>query len=253
MCRGVLMVRRFLVILAVEFWLGGFTFYASVVIHTGHRVFGSRLEVGFLTQQVTRWLNLSSVVGLIALLWNGLADWKTAKTWLRASLAVTWITMAVVQVALFGLHPVLDRMLDVETHQMLQRPAFHSVHKLYMNLSTLQWGAGLLHIWFVLLVWGGRDQLAGRVSPAKPIWEGDRADTGGPTSSGVVKLPSSFATFVESLHGSATAHWDHEPRRIPLTLPSGTLSPSGPPVGEGDGVRGFGSWEVLALFVSSYS
>ena len=34
--------RRFLVIAVVAFWLGGFTFYASVVIHTGHRVFGSR-------------------------------------------------------------------------------------------------------------------------------------------------------------------------------------------------------------------
>src|SRR6266542_4754949 len=136
MSRAFLMMRRFLVILAIGFWLGGFTFYASVVIHTGHRVFGSRLEVGFLTQQVTRWLNVSSVVGLTVLLWNGLADWKTAKTWLRASLALTWITMVAVQVALFGLHPVLDRMLDVETHQILQQSAFHSVHKLYMNLST---------------------------------------------------------------------------------------------------------------------
>ena len=62
MSRAFLMMRRFLVILAIGFWLGGFTFYASVVIHTGHRVFGSRLEVGFLTQQVTRWLNVSSVV-----------------------------------------------------------------------------------------------------------------------------------------------------------------------------------------------
>ena len=42
--------------------------------------------------------------------------------------------------------------------------------------------------------------------------------------------------FMESLHGSATAHWDHEPRRIPLTRPSGTLSPSGGE-GWGEGVR----------------
>ena len=42
--------------------------------------------------------------------------------------------------------------------------------------------------------------------------------------------------FMESLHGSATAHRDHEPRRIPLTRPSGTLSPSGGE-GLGEGVR----------------
>jgi len=46
--------RRYLIFAAVAFWLGGFTFYASVVIHTGHRVFGSRVETGFLTQQVTQ-------------------------------------------------------------------------------------------------------------------------------------------------------------------------------------------------------
>ena len=39
-----------------------------------------------------------------------------------------------------------------------------------------------------------------------------------------------------SLHGSGTAHWDHEPRRVPLTRPSGTLSPSGGE-GWGEGVR----------------
>ncbi len=83
--------------------------------------------------------------------------------------------MVAVQVALFGLHPVLDRMLDVETHQILQQSAFHSVHKLYMNLSTLQWGTGLLHIWLVLLVWGARDQLAGRVSQTTAILEADRS------------------------------------------------------------------------------
>ena len=41
---------------------------------------------------------------------------------------------------------------------------------------------------------------------------------------------------MESLYGSATAHWDHEPRRVPLTRPSGTLSPSGGE-GWGEGVR----------------
>jgi len=42
--------------------------------------------------------------------------------------------------------------------------------------------------------------------------------------------------FLESLYGSAIAHWDHEPRRVPLTRPSGTLSPS-EGEGWGEGVR----------------
>ena len=48
--------------------------------------------------------------------------------------------------------------------------------------------------------------------------------------------PGSTLRFMESPHGSATAHWDPEPRRIPLTRPSGTLSPSGGE-GWGEGVR----------------
>src|SRR5437870_3478394 len=31
--------------------------------------------------------------------------------------------------------------------------------------------------------------------------------------------------LMESLHDFEIAHWSHEPRRIPLTRPSGTLSP----------------------------
>src|SRR6267143_5075407 len=41
---------------------------------------------------------------------------------------------------------------------------------------------------------------------------------------------------MESLHGFLTAHWDHERTRIPLTRPSGTLSPTGGE-GGGEGVR----------------
>src|SRR5262245_30872810 len=50
--------RRVALLLGLCLWFGGFTFYALVVIHVGHRVFRGRLEVGFLTQAVTHWLNL---------------------------------------------------------------------------------------------------------------------------------------------------------------------------------------------------
>src|SRR5207247_5841896 len=75
--------RRFLVIVALGFWLGGFAFYAGVVIHTGHRVFGGMRETGFLTQQVTGWLNVSGVAALTILFWNALANWKCQGDWLK--------------------------------------------------------------------------------------------------------------------------------------------------------------------------
>src|SRR5437764_12169532 len=91
--------RRFLVILALGFWLGGFTFYAGVVIHIGHRVFGSARETGFLTQQVTGWLNLSGVLALGILFWNALAaGWNLRVHRLKIGLWLTWGLMAAVQV-----------------------------------------------------------------------------------------------------------------------------------------------------------
>src|SRR5690242_6827370 len=111
--------RRYVSLLAVAFWLGGFTFYASVVIHTGHRVFGSRVETGFLTQQVTNWLNLSGVIALAVLLVNGLFDWRHANRWVKGGLWLTWLIMAAILAVLYGMHPVLDRMLDPEAHRIL--------------------------------------------------------------------------------------------------------------------------------------
>src|SRR5689334_8725515 len=51
--------RRFIVISAIAFWLGGFTFYAGVAIPTGVEVLGTHKAVGFITQGVTRWLNVA--------------------------------------------------------------------------------------------------------------------------------------------------------------------------------------------------
>jgi hypothetical protein len=147
------LARRFLALAAVAFWLGGFTFYASVVIHTGHRVFGSRLETGFLTQQVTPWLNLSGVVALTLLLANGFIDWRQANRWIKVSLWLTWLIMAAVLATLYLIHPMLDRMLDLEAHRVVDRSRFYGLHAAYMNLSTTQWVAGLLHLWLTLFVW----------------------------------------------------------------------------------------------------
>ena len=52
------------------------------------------------------------------------------------------------------MHPELDATLDMEKHRVLDRPTFYGRHKLYMNLSTTQGAAGLLHT--LLLLWSWR-------------------------------------------------------------------------------------------------
>src|SRR5436190_15643209 len=87
-------LRRYLFTVATALWLGGFTFYSTVVIHTGHRVLGGLLEVGFVTQRVTSWLNLIGVVALLILLWNVIATWCGPCVNMRWALAMSWLIMA---------------------------------------------------------------------------------------------------------------------------------------------------------------
>ena len=140
-------VRRFLFITAVAFWLGGFTFYGSVVIPSGMKVLGGHVKQGFITQQVTGWLNISGAVALPILLWNTLAIWSTRGKWARWTLTATWIVMAMVQVELFLLHPALDRLLDPQAREVLDYDRFDMLHRIYLVSSTAQWAAGLLHVW----------------------------------------------------------------------------------------------------------
>ena len=152
------MFQRFVVIAALGFWLGGFTFYSGVVIHVGHRVFHGQRDVGFLTQQVTNWLNISAAAALAILLWNMLASAGYMRRWLRATLWATWLAMLIIQVLLFRLHPQLDVLLDSETHGISHRRQFRQAHNWYVNLSTTQWAAGLLHVGLVLWGWRVADQ-----------------------------------------------------------------------------------------------
>ena len=140
-------VRRFLFVMAVAFWLGGFTFYASVVVPTGMKVLGGHVKQGFITQQVTGWLNLSGAVALPILFWNTLAIWSARGRCARWTLAVTLVTMSLVQVELFLLHPAMDRLLDPQAREVLDYNRFDTLHWIYLMSSTIQWVAGLLHVW----------------------------------------------------------------------------------------------------------
>jgi hypothetical protein len=139
-------IRRFLFIAAVAFWLGGFTFYTSVVIHIGGRSLGS-VRQGFITQRVTDWLNVAGAVALPLMFWNMAATWRARTRPLRLALAATWVLMALVQIELFALHPLMDRLLDAGAKHVLDYERFDRIHYVYLMSSTVQWAAGLVHVW----------------------------------------------------------------------------------------------------------
>jgi len=64
--------RPWLAIVLLAVWWGGFTFYALVVVPTGHKVLKSKVHQGFITQQVTDRLNvLAAATGRAALATDG--------------------------------------------------------------------------------------------------------------------------------------------------------------------------------------
>ncbi|HEY2584982.1 MAG TPA: hypothetical protein VGI81_04365 [Tepidisphaeraceae bacterium] len=150
-------LRRFLVIAAIAWWLGGFTFYAGVAVPMGMEVLGSHKVVGFVTERVTNWLNVGGVIALLILLWNTALSWKSRGKWVRNTLLITWLLMAAIEVELIVLHPVMDRLLTTHPYRMiLDEDRFEFLHHVYLISSSVQWGIGLLHVWCLCLAWVSR-------------------------------------------------------------------------------------------------
>ena len=179
--------RRFLVIAAIAFWLGGFTFYSGVAIPMGVEVLGTHRAVGFITERVTNWLNVAGVVALIIFLWNLLLEWRGqtrhgfgdsvthpspgtpgegeegASTMsrprrggaaiLRWTLLATWIAMATIEIELIALHPAMDHLLRTGPRQITNQDRFDLLHHVYLISTTVQWMFGVVHVWCVAVAW----------------------------------------------------------------------------------------------------
>jgi hypothetical protein len=151
------LLRRFSVIAALMFWQGGFTFYAAVVVPTGQENLG-HLEQGFITRDVTNYLNLAGAAALLLLAWDTVetADetrWRVWGRWL------TWAGLLGTLAALVWLHPHLDRLLDLEDRRIVSeaRSLFRLRHRLYLWLSTAQWTCAVAYLVFTLLAWRAQD------------------------------------------------------------------------------------------------
>ena len=150
------MIRRYAVLLTFALWMGGFTFYTLIVIPTGGKVLGSERDVGFITQQVTNWLNWIGLLALLILGWNARAEGRGAA---KLFLALAWLAMALTQAGLFALHRVIDTLLDTATHK-IHGPLDHFFvwHRSYMAMASMQWLAALIYLWLALLIWRETDR-----------------------------------------------------------------------------------------------
>ncbi len=156
-----LFVRRLLVMIALFFWQGGFTFYAAVVVPVAQEQLG-HLRQGFITRQVTVYLNLAGALALLCLAWDVLIVGYRAR-WRLWARYLLWVGMVSALVLLHGLHGTLNEQLIVKGRIIRDQELFHAQHRLYLWISTVQWAYGLLYLLLTLVIWRAED----RLSPAK--------------------------------------------------------------------------------------
>jgi hypothetical protein len=147
------LARRFLVLAALMFWQGGFTFYAAVVVPVGRQVIGTRQSD--VTRSVTAYLNLAGAAALLPLAWDvtRCRDRTPRRRYLRWA---TWLGMALTLGALLWLHRLMVGQLRLGVSPA--EPPFHNLHRLYLWVSTAQWACGLFYAGATLLAWRAEDR-----------------------------------------------------------------------------------------------
>lgn len=148
-------LRRFLLLAALGFWQGGFTFYAIIVVPMGEQVLGSSIDQGFVTQRVANYLKLAGAVTLPLLFWDVAAMKKKSR--LRAA---AWLVMAVSLGLLAGMHAYLDQFLDAGSKNVMDHDRFYVAHEVYLTICAVQWASGLVFLFTSLRLWRAEDQRA---------------------------------------------------------------------------------------------
>ena len=142
-----------LLIATFALWFGGFTFYVTFVVPIGTEVLGSARSQGFITQQVTNWLNFTCGCA-IGIMWlESLFCWKlTDRPWREIRLIMVLI-MSGFLVVLVWLHPRMDQMLVFDGEVVKDREKFYGIHRIYLWVSTFQWVAAWIWLFVSVHVW----------------------------------------------------------------------------------------------------
>jgi hypothetical protein len=150
------LLRRTLVLAALMFWQGGFTFYAAVVVPIGQQLLHPPLSQGVITRRVTNYLNLAGAIALLPLLWDTAASGERS-TWRRRLRSLTWAGLAATLGLLAWLHVRMDTLLD-DFSQPVDAAAFRTLHRVYLWVQTGQWVLALVYTVLALMAWRVEDR-----------------------------------------------------------------------------------------------
>jgi len=145
-----------LLIATFGLWFGGFTFYVSFVVPIGTEVLGSARTQGFVTQQVTNWLNFVCGCALCFMWVETIRGCMASKRSRRLEIVMLLLICGFL-IALIWLHPIMDEMIIVENKAITDEARFYGLHRVYLWLSTFQWV--MAWIWLFLTVRGWRQEI----------------------------------------------------------------------------------------------
>lgn len=128
----------YLLLVVFAFWMGGFSFYFGVVVRIGDQVIGGT-EQGFITRQVSWWLNLAGLatLGLMCL------HLYFHRSWV---LGLSLLGMASTHGLLMFRHRQLESLLDPEGMSILDPQRFALLHENYEFISGCQWLAAMIYL-----------------------------------------------------------------------------------------------------------
>jgi hypothetical protein len=131
------------------FWLGGITFYISIVVPIGGEVLGADIQ-GQVTERVTWYINWIAVAVAVLMLFEA----RRRQSWL---LLLSTVVHSLTLAFLLASHADLSAMMRGEASKILANWSFYSVHRVYLWVTTVQWlNALLVHFLFLAAGWQRR-------------------------------------------------------------------------------------------------
>lgn len=144
-------LSRYLALVGMMVWVGGFMFYGGAVVAILEDALGSH-DAGMVTRRVT---NILNAIGAVVILWSIVLAWferKIGQRWATRTRTGLLIVTTLCLVALAVLHIIMDNHLD---HQL---PGFRRWHRNYLRVSTAQWLVNLGLLALYLKLWSRPDE-----------------------------------------------------------------------------------------------
>jgi hypothetical protein len=149
-----LLIRRFLVVFALMFWMGGFMFYGAVVVPTNRIELKDMPQRGTITQRVTEWMNLAGTLALLVLFVDTYASAGSR----QPSRWIAWAGMVMPHLFLIWLHTQLTRQMAIPGFHQSDMHGFLIWHRVYLITNTLQWFSGMVFLGLTLRQWRREDR-----------------------------------------------------------------------------------------------